>query len=128
MKRNALTALVLPLALLVNAGANAQLSSATRPRAESLRPGIVTATPPGRPHMVVGTISRVAGANLVVELRTRRLLHVDASPALASGRYSAPLFVGKFVIIEGTYGTDGTLFATSITRLPRIDSESPQDR
>jgi hypothetical protein len=78
--------------------------------------------------MIVGTILRVTGANLVVALRTHRLLHVDASTAIASGRYSEPLFAGKFVIIEGNYGREGTLFATSITRLPRIDSESPQDR
>jgi hypothetical protein len=128
MKRTALPVMALPLALLVTVGANAQLTSGNRPHAESLRPGMVVSTPPARPHVVVGTILRVTGSSLVVELRTRRLLHVDASTAIASGRYSQPLFVGKFVIIEGSYGRDGTLFANSITRLPRIDSESPQDR
>jgi hypothetical protein len=127
MKRTALPALALPLALLVNAGANAQLASGSRPHAESIRPGTVVSTPPARPHMVEGTILRVTGPSLVVALRTRRLLHVDASNAIASGRYSQPLFVGKFVLIEGAYGRDGTLFATAITRLPRIDSETPQD-
>jgi hypothetical protein len=122
----AVALLGLALALLVG-GAGAQTMS-IRPHAEDIRPGHPMATPVPRTHVVAGTIAKVSGRELFVELRSRRLVHVDASPAIASGRYSDPLFVGKVIVIEGTYARDGTLVATSITRLPRIDETVPLDR
>jgi hypothetical protein len=76
-------------------------------------------------HTAVGTIAKISGPNLTVVLRNRRLLRVDAASALAHGSYSAPLFVGKIVVVEGRFARDGTLFATTITRLPRLDETIP---
>ena len=76
-------------------------------------------------HTAVGTIAKISGPNLTVVLRNRRLLRVDAASALAHGSYSAPLFVGKIVVVEGRFARDGTLFATTITRLPRLDETVP---
>jgi hypothetical protein len=126
MMRVTLASLGLAFALLV-AAAGAQTIS-TRPHAQQMRPGHPMSTPVPRAHLVAGTIAKVAGSDLLVELRSRRLLHVDASPAIASGRYSDPLFVGKVVLIEGSYARDGTLDATTITRLPRMDETVPLDR
>jgi hypothetical protein len=86
---------------------------------------IVRPVPAGPIHSAIGTIARIGGPILIVTLRTRRPLRVDATTALARGSYSAPLFVGKYVIVQGRYGVDGTLFATSITRLPRLDATIP---
>jgi hypothetical protein len=86
---------------------------------------VVTPAPSGPIRTAVGTIARIGGPILIVTLRTRRPLRVDASAALARGSYSAPLFVGKYVIVQGRYGVDGTMFATTITRLPRLDATIP---
>jgi hypothetical protein len=63
-----------------------------------------------------------------VMFRDRRPLRVDASWAVAHGMYSAPLFVGKVVIIQGRFGSDGTFYATTLTRLTKLDASLPQDR
>jgi hypothetical protein len=120
------TLLGFSLTLGAGAPAFAQQAQQMRPIGAPIRPpiGAPVAAPAlaGPTHTVVGTITQIGGPILTVMLRTRRPLHVDASAAIARGSYSAPLFVGKYVVLQGRYGRDGTLFATTITRLPRLDS------
>ncbi len=99
--------------------------TAGRPIGAQAGSPIVTPVPIGPVRTAVGTIARIAGPILTVTLRTRRQLRVDASLALARGSYSAPLFVGKYVILQGRFARDGTLLATTITRLPRLDATIP---
>jgi hypothetical protein len=89
---------------------------------------VATPLPVGPTHSAFGTIEKITGSILVVVLRNRRPIRVDASYAIAHGSYSAPLFVGKIVIVEGRFGRDGTLFATTITRMNRLDASTPLDR
>jgi FtsP/CotA-like multicopper oxidase with cupredoxin domain len=79
-------------------------------------------------HAVYGTIVQVDGDVLTVALRDGRQLRVDAEAAVRSGRYSAPLFAGKIVVISGSYGADGTLEAAVISKLGRADASAPPDR
>jgi hypothetical protein len=117
---------------MVAAGGQAVAQTAIRrpvPVAVPVRPGTSATPKPGQPeHFVSGTIVKIAGRLLLVQLRDRRLVRVDATSPLATGRYSAPLFIGKVVIVEGSYARDGTLLATTITRLPRLDRTVPADR
>jgi hypothetical protein len=90
---------------------------------------VATPLPVGPLHSAAGTIESIAtGSVLLVMLRDRRPLRVDASWAVAHGFYSAPLFVGKVVIIQGRFGADGTFYATTLTRLTKLDASLPQDR
>jgi preprotein translocase subunit YajC len=88
-----------------------------------VRPGgaVVTA------NAVFGTITQVSGAMLTVKLRDGRSVKVDASVAVAHGDYSAPLFVGKIIVAEGTRRSNGTFDAVRVTRLPSLD-QIPADR
>jgi hypothetical protein len=126
-----MAALLLTAAIAAGAEAVVAQTAIRRPVpvAVPARPG-ANATPkvPRPEHFVSGTIVKMAGRLLLVQLRDRRLLRVDASSPLATGRYSAPLFVGKVVIVEGSYARDGTLLATTVTRLSRIDRTTPLDR
>jgi len=79
-------------------------------------------------HAVFGTIASLKGARFVLRLRTGRTLPVDASAAIASGRFSAPLFVGKIVVVTGTLDAAGTLHALTVTRFTRLDERTPRDR
>ncbi len=79
-------------------------------------------------HVVYGTITQIQGSVLTVALRDGRQRRVDASPAIRSGTYSAPLYVGKIVAIAGSYEADGTLSATTISKLGRADGTAPPDR
>jgi hypothetical protein len=124
--------IALLIAATVAAGSQAVAQTTIRrpaPVAVPVRPN--TNTPPNTrlpQHFVSGAIVKINGRLLLVQLRDRRLVRVDATSPLATGRYSAPLFIGKFVIVEGSYAADGTLLATTITRLPRLDSSTPADR
>lgn len=88
-----------------------------------VRPGGAAATA----NAVFGTITQVSGAVLTVKLRDGRSLKVDASVAVAHGDYSAPLFVGKIIMAEGTRLSNGTFDAIRVTRLPSLN-EIPADR
>jgi hypothetical protein len=88
-----------------------------------VRPGGAAATA----NAVFGTITQVSGAILTVKLRDGRTVKVDASAAVAHGDYSAPLFVGKIILAEGTRSPNGTFAAVRITRLTSLN-QIPADR
>lgn len=81
----------------------------------------------GATHILYGTISSVKGAALVVRTRGGRLQPVDATQALAAGTYSAPLFVGKVVAVNGYYDAAKTLHAQSVTRMTKLDPSTSAD-
>lgn len=82
----------------------------------------------GRAHDVSGAIVSLSGNSVSLRLRDGRVLSIDATDAIASGRFSAPLFVGKFVEVTGPVDLHRVLHAQTITRLPRVDSTTPADR
>jgi len=83
---------------------------------------------PGPQHTVFGSITKLEKKLFVVRLRSGRTLDVDASDAVDSGRFSAPLFVGKVVVMTGTVDAHGIFYAQSVTRFSRIDTMTPRDR
>ncbi len=89
---------------------------------------IATPLPVGPTHVAFGTIAKMTGSILTVVLRNRRPVRVDATWAIANGYYSAPLFIGKLVVVEGRFARDGTLFAKTITRMSKVDESTPLDR
>jgi hypothetical protein len=124
------TILALNCAFAVRGPAGAQT---VRPLPATQRHGVAPvpvapAVPSGVQHTVFGTIARLAKSSFVLQMRTGRRVSVDAAPAIASGRYSAPLFVGKFVVVEGTLDASGTLHARSVTRMTRLDGATPRDK
>jgi hypothetical protein len=76
------------------------------------------AVPTGR-HTFYGTITRIAGTLITVRLRNGDLQNVDASAAIAHGDYSSPLFVGKFVSVDGNQ-RNGTFIAAHVFRLASL--------
>jgi hypothetical protein len=131
----ALIALVLASLAIGGSSAGAQTLVRTLPnhRAVAAPSGV---TPPGKPkpyvippHTVYGQIARLSATSFLLKLRSGRLLTVDDSVAVASGHYSAPLFVGKYVEVAGSLGTTGVLVAETITRMQQIDpSNTRADR
>jgi hypothetical protein len=91
-----------------------------------VRPVPVAAKAPE--HAVFGTIASLKGTRFVLRTRIGRALPVDASAAIASGRFSAPLFVGKVVVVTGALDAAGTLHAVTVTRFTRLDERTPRDR
>jgi hypothetical protein len=89
---------------------------------------VIVRPPAPAAHVVAGTIVTLSGQTFVLSLRSRHRLRVNASPAVASGHYSAPLFAGKIVIVQGTYAADGSFVAHSVTRLTRLDATTALDR
>jgi hypothetical protein len=79
--------------------------------------------PPG-PHTLFGTIAALDGADVTVRLRSGRLAAVDATAAFANGAYSAPLFVGKMVAVDGVVH-NGTFVAAHIVRLTNLADFPP---
>ncbi len=75
-----------------------------------------------------GQIQSIKASTLLIRARNGREMRVDASDAIRSGMYSAPLFVGKAVMITGYYDSARTLHAQTITREARIDARTPLDR
>ena len=78
-------------------------------------------------HGAFGRIARLQTTSFVMRLRSGRLLNVDASDAIASGRVSAPLYVGKAILVTGTLDARGTFVAQTVTRMEHIDSETRAD-
>jgi hypothetical protein len=78
-------------------------------------------------HAQYGTIESVSGTQLVLRLRSGKTLAVDASQAVASGEYSAPLVAGKVVVVEGSLRADGVFAAQRVTRLTRLDAQTAAD-
>jgi hypothetical protein len=88
----------------------------------------ITLPTKGIEHVMFGTISRLAGPYFTLLLRTNKIVNVDASLALRSGEYSAPLFVGKIVMVTGKLDATGMLHASSVSRFMRIDEKTRPDR
>ena len=76
-------------------------------------------------NAVFGTIVQVHGSMLTLRLRDGRSEQVDASTAIAQGMFSAPLFIGKVILAEGTRQTGGTFDAVRISRMTTIDKSLP---
>jgi hypothetical protein len=95
------------------------------PVAHAAPPGSKTwrSVPPG-PHTLFGTIAALDGADVTVRLRSGRLAAVDATAAFANGAYSAPLFVGKMVAVDGVVH-NGTFVAAHIVRLTNLADFPP---
>jgi hypothetical protein len=79
------------------------------------------------PHTFYGTIVGINGTSVAVRTRRQRLVTVDATNVLADGSYSAPLFVGKFVTVDGVQATNGIFMAAHIFRLTNLNA-LPDDR
>jgi len=78
-------------------------------------------------HFVFGTLVAIRGSELTMRTRRGILLKVDAAAAIAAGTYSAPLFVGKVVVLGGSYEGPRTFHAQTITRIPRLDATTGPD-
>jgi hypothetical protein len=109
-------------------GADAQL----RPQPQTVlsRGAVSTARPKpiGRSvHNVFGSIVSIAGPKFFLRTRFGRVIVVDATTAMQQGSYSAPLFVGKVVLVGGAYDAARVLHATTVTRMTRIDATTPRD-
>jgi hypothetical protein len=77
------------------------------------------------PHRFYGSIAQIHGSIITLRLRNGRVT-VDATAAVANGNYSAPLFVGKAVSVDG-YRTGTALTATHIFRISNLGG-LPVDR
>ncbi len=105
--------------------------AAPRPQRQLSRGAIDLARPTPPPsvrHDIFGTIASVRGSTLLVRMRTGKLLAVDAAPAIAAGTYSAPLFVGKIVLVRGSFDAARTLHAQTVVRIERLDARTAPDR
>jgi hypothetical protein len=71
------------------------------------------------PHVFYGTIVAIRGTSLSVLLRNSRIVSVDVAAAVASGNYSAPLFVGKTVSVDGS-GNGGAFTAAHVFRVTNL--------
>ncbi len=87
-----------------------------------------TVPAPRSPHDVSGAIVTLRSNVIALKLRSGRIVPVDATDAIASGRFSAPLYVGKLVDITGAYDAKHVLHAETITRVPRVNASTPADR
>jgi hypothetical protein len=77
---------------------------------------------------VFGRIELLGRTTFVLRLRSGRRLPVDASAAIASGRFSSPLFIGKVVVLTGTIRPNGIFDAVTVTRLLRLDTTTRPDQ
>jgi hypothetical protein len=78
-------------------------------------------------HSAFGQIARLEPGGFVMRLRSGSALVVDASDAIASGRISQPLFVGKLVVVTGALQTGGRFRAETVTRMARVDNTTRAD-
>jgi hypothetical protein len=70
------------------------------------------------PHTFYGKIVNLLnGDTVMLQTRRNRLVNVDATNVLAAGTYSAPLFVGKLVTVDGNQPATGAFVASHISRL-----------
>jgi hypothetical protein len=108
-------------------------AAATR---RAIRPGArLTVPAPSRafrplkigPHTFYGAIASVSGNTVVIRTRRRRLVTVDATTVFADGTYSAPLFVGKLVTVDGDDAASGVFTAAHISRMTNLNG-LPNDR
>ena len=76
------------------------------------------------PHGLFGTISSVNGAKFTLRTVAGTVVHVDATQAIKSGDYSAPLYRGKRVLVTGTTGAGGVFQAVSVDRVDSLRGTS----
>lgn len=120
---------------LLPAVCSAQSVSAVRPvqpiiQRQVLPPAVRPATAwhsvaPG-PRQIYGSIAAINANVLVIRLRNGRLQNVEVAAAIAHGDYSAPLFIGKPVSIDGDV-RNGTFTAAHVFSLPNLNG-LPTDR
>ncbi len=79
------------------------------------------------PHTFYGTIAALDANTLQLRLRSGRLVAVETAFAISSDNYSAPLFVGKTVAVDGAAGADGKFTANHIFRIEGI-ATTPIDK
>jgi hypothetical protein len=79
-------------------------------------------------HRLYGRIGALRGNLFVLLLRDGKTVNVDAGEAVKTGRYSAPLFVGKYVVVTGPSDVSNVVHADSVTRLQRLDDMTFKDR
>jgi hypothetical protein len=85
--------------------------------------------PAGVAHTIFGSIAKMTTRkSFLLRLRSGRVLPVDATAAMASGRYSAPLYIGKQVVVGGALDARGLFVAQRVTRMTQIDRTTPEDR
>jgi hypothetical protein len=77
-------------------------------------------------HRVYGVITAIGRNVIYVERRNRRIQAVNIAAAVAHGDYSAPLFVGKTVSVDGEL-VRGTFVASHVFRLENLNA-LPADR
>jgi len=80
-----------------------------------------------QPHVYYGTIVSLNLPRFKLRLRNGHDLTVDASSAIKSDSYSAPLFAGKFVAVSGKLDAKGVFDAVSVSRFTSIDASTPKD-
>ena len=76
------------------------------------------------PHVLYGKIASIRGTALTLLLRSGRSVAVDAAAAIAHGDYSAPLFIGKVVSVDGDQ-VGPTFRAAHVFRLRNLVSLPP---
>jgi hypothetical protein len=79
------------------------------------------------PHQIYGTIRSIKSDRLTLETREKRLVEVDAAPAIKTYR-SSVLNVGGTIIVEGEYDAKGVLHAETIQRAKVFRAIWPADR
>jgi hypothetical protein len=79
------------------------------------------------PHQIYGTIRSMNSGRLTLETREKRLVEVDADPAIKTYR-SSVLNVGGTVIVQGLYDVKGVLHAETIQRAKVSPAIWPNDR
>jgi hypothetical protein len=85
--------------------------------------------PPGHPlgpRHFFGMIVAINGGILSVKRRSGVVTAVDATTAIANGDYSYPLFVGKFVAVDGTRSgaTFTAVHVEAITTLKSLENDA----
>jgi hypothetical protein len=78
------------------------------------------------PHILYGAIAAIQRNTIYIRRRNGGLLAVNDAAAIAHGDYSAPLFVGKLVSVDGSV-VRGTFVASHIFRLNNL-TQLPNDR
>jgi hypothetical protein len=74
------------------------------------------------PHTFYGKIVSLGANRVVILTRHNRLINVDTTIVLAAGTFSAPLFVGKLVAVDGDQPATGAFTAAHIWRLTNLNS------
>jgi hypothetical protein len=78
-------------------------------------------------HELYGKITVVKGERFTLQPRTGRLVEVDATDALRA-HLTAPLIVGRAVLVRGDYDAKGVLYAQAILRAKDSETLWPADR